>query len=58
MAIAYWTLLAEFDPAWFLPNLALAVWPLFFIGGLVIGAAQDHRPPLRDDRFIPDDTLL
>lgn len=58
MAIAYWTLLAEFDPAWFLPNLGLAVWPLFFIGGLVTGAAQAHGLPLRDDRFTPDDALL
>jgi hypothetical protein len=35
MAVAYWTLLGEFDPAWFLPNLALVLWPLFFIPGLV-----------------------
>jgi hypothetical protein len=35
MAVAYWTLLGEFDPAWFLPNLALVLWPLFFIRGLV-----------------------
>ncbi len=58
MAVAYWSLLAEFDPAWFLPNLGLAVWPWFFIGGLVTAEARDHRPPLRDDRFIPDDALL
>jgi hypothetical protein len=58
MAVAYWSLLAEFDPAWFLPNLGLAVWPWFFIGGLVTAEARDHRPPLRDDRFIPDDPLL
>jgi Family of unknown function (DUF5360) len=35
MAVGYWTLLREFDPAWFLPNLVLFVWPLFFIGRLV-----------------------
>lgn len=35
MAVAYWTLLGEFDPAWFLPNLALLIWPLFFVPGLV-----------------------
>jgi Family of unknown function (DUF5360) len=35
MAVSYWTLLKEFDPAWFLPNLALFAWPLFFIGNLV-----------------------
>lgn len=35
MAVGYWALLREFDPAWFLPNLALLIWPMFFIGGLV-----------------------
>jgi hypothetical protein len=35
MAISYWTLLREFDPVWYLPNLALVVWPLFFLPGLV-----------------------
>ncbi len=34
MAVGYWTLLGEFDPAWFLPNLALLIWPIFFIGPL------------------------
>jgi hypothetical protein len=37
MAVAYWTILGEFDPPWFLPNLALVVWPLFFLPGLVSG---------------------
>jgi hypothetical protein len=35
MAVSYWTLLGEFDPSWFLPNLALVVWPLFFLPRLV-----------------------
>lgn len=35
MAVAYWTILGEFDPGWYLPNLALVVWPLLFIPGLV-----------------------
>jgi hypothetical protein len=35
MAVAYWTLLKEFDPAWFLPNLALVLWPLAFLGSLM-----------------------
>ena len=26
-AVTYWTILREFDPAWFLPNLVLFVWP-------------------------------
>lgn len=35
MAVGYWTLLGEFDPAWFVPNLVLLVWPLLFIGRLI-----------------------
>lgn len=35
MAVAYWGLLGEFDPAWFLPNLALLIWPMAFVPGLV-----------------------
>lgn len=35
MAISYWALLGEFDPAWFIPNLALVVWPLAFLPGLL-----------------------
>lgn len=35
MAVGYWTLLREFDPAWFLPNLALLVWPVAFLPRLV-----------------------
>jgi len=40
MAIGYWTILGEFDPAWYLPNLALAVWPLFFLPRLVNAIAR------------------
>ena len=40
MAIAYWTLLGEFEPSWYLPNLGLAVWPLFFLPGLMIAEAR------------------
>jgi hypothetical protein len=42
MAVAYWTLLGEFDPAWFLPNLALLLWPLLFLPGLVRQLASGH----------------
>ena len=35
MAVGYWTLLGEFDPAWYLPNLALLIWPLAFLPGLM-----------------------
>ena len=39
MAVGYWALLGEFDPFWFLPNLALLIWPLFFLGRII---AQLH----------------
>ena len=35
MAISYWVLLREFNPSWFLTNLALMIWPLFFMTRLV-----------------------
>jgi len=41
MAVSYWTLLGEFDPAWFLPNLALLLWPLAFLPGLIGPLASD-----------------
>ena len=40
MACAYWTILGEFDPSWFLPNLALVIWPLFFLPRLIQATAQ------------------
>jgi len=40
MAVSYWALLGEFDPGWFLPNLALLVWPAPFLLGLVRGLAR------------------
>lgn len=43
MAVGYWTLLAQFDPSWFLPNLTLAVWPLFFLPGLVCDLGSGGR---------------
>ena len=35
MAVAYWTILGEFYPAWYLSNLILLIWPMFFLPGLV-----------------------
>ncbi|MEM7020597.1 MAG: DUF5360 family protein [Pseudomonadota bacterium] len=35
MAVSYWAILWEFDPAWFLPNFGLVIWPLFFMPRLV-----------------------
>lgn len=34
MAVTYWTLMGQFDPAWFLPNLAIFLLPFFFVPGL------------------------
>jgi hypothetical protein len=35
MAVSFWAIRGEFDPAWFLPNLAIAVWPLCFLPKLL-----------------------
>lgn len=39
MAVSYWVLLGEFNPSWFLPNLLIAVWPLFYAPGLIVEIA-------------------
>jgi hypothetical protein len=39
MAVSYWTLLGEFDPGWYLANLMLVIWPLFYLPGLIAGDA-------------------
>ena len=35
MAVAFWTLRADFDLAWWLPNLFLLLYPLPFLGRLL-----------------------
>ena len=40
MAVSYWAILGEFDPSWFLPNLVLLVWPMFFLRSLVAPAEK------------------
>ncbi len=35
MAVSYWAILREFDPSWFLANLTLVIWPLFFMRRLM-----------------------
>jgi hypothetical protein len=35
MAVSYWTLLGEFNPSWFIPNLVLVLWPPFFMRRLM-----------------------
>ncbi len=34
-AVSYWTLAGETDPAWWIPNLFLLIYPLFFIPRLM-----------------------
>lgn len=45
MAVAYWTFLGEFNPSWFIPNFALLVWPLFFVGNLIRGIGRYNESP-------------
>lgn len=35
MALAFWVLRRDFEPLWLVPNLYLAVWPLFLVRQLV-----------------------
>jgi Family of unknown function (DUF5360) len=34
-AIAFWIIRADFDPTWWIPNLYLLIYPLFFIPKLL-----------------------
>jgi Family of unknown function (DUF5360) len=34
-AISYWVLAREFDPTWWLPNLFLLIYPLFYISSII-----------------------
>ena len=42
MAVGYWTILRQFDPSWYLPNLALLIWPLFFLPKLLQEMGGPH----------------
>ena len=35
MAIAYWLIVKDFDPSWWIPNLFLMIWPLPFLYALL-----------------------
>ena len=35
MALSFWALCADFDPAWWLPNLFLLLYPLWFLPALL-----------------------
>jgi putative acetyltransferase len=36
LALSFWTLRGDFDVAWWLPNIYLVLWPLFFLPGLIL----------------------
>lgn len=40
MALSFWTLRRDFDPAWWLPNAFLLVYPLPFLRRLVLAAGR------------------
>ncbi|MDH5160367.1 YvaD family protein [Heyndrickxia oleronia] len=33
-AISFWVLRSDFDPSWWIPNLFLLIYPMFFLPGL------------------------
>jgi len=35
MAVAYWAILGDFDPSWWIPNLILMAWPMWFMPKLI-----------------------
>jgi hypothetical protein len=35
MALSFWTIRGDFDIAWWLPNVYLLIWPLFFIRKMI-----------------------
>jgi hypothetical protein len=35
MAIAYWLIIRDFDPNWWIPNLFLMLWPIPFLYALL-----------------------
>jgi len=35
MAIAYWLIVQDFDPSWWIPNLFLMLWPIPFLYALL-----------------------
>jgi len=43
MAISYWMIIGDYDPAWWIPNLFLMLWPLPFLFRLA------HSQPERDE---------
>jgi Family of unknown function (DUF5360) len=44
MAVAFWTLRRDFDPAWWAPNLLLLLYPLAFLPRLLRAPPAPPRP--------------
>lgn len=42
MAVSYWTLTGEIEWSWYGANLALLIWPLFFLPGLMRDQARSQ----------------
>lgn len=45
MAVAFWALRRDFDPAWWGPNLFLLLYPLLFLPRFFLGVAQKAAQP-------------
>ncbi len=43
MAVSFWAIRGELDPAWFPPNLAIALWPLCFLQQMLSNPAPTPR---------------
>lgn len=39
-AVSFWVLRNDFDPSWWIPNLYLLIYPLFFIPGFLYRKAE------------------
>lgn len=44
-ALAFWSLRADFDLSWWIPNLFLLLYPLFFFKPLLTKFAETNREP-------------
>lgn len=41
MAISFWTIRSDFDPAWWGVNLAFMIWPMFYLPGLIASSTPN-----------------
>ncbi|MFD6393190.1 DUF5360 family protein [Nocardia sp. NPDC060259] len=39
-AISFWVFARDFDPAWWIPNLFLLIYPLFYLPRLIVAQAR------------------